>query len=332
MNNKFYFSYSSLVELLRDPKVFYKKYILKQREEKDEKYMKEGKLFHLFVLEPQLFDEKFVMIPTKLPGGYALEAINKLIAKLTLDSVDENGIQLPDTDWGNLYDHDNIVLDILKENNFYQSLKTDTQRVEKVYTPEGHEYFNALRDSYLLKKTIVDSDMVQKAHEKANLVLIDSECQALLNAANSKEDVRKELELQYDIPNYSFGLKGIIDCVKIDYANETIYITDLKTTSKKLLDWYKDFAESEYMYWLQAIIYKELVLSLVPAGSKTAWKLKVNFIVVDKTNCLYTFPVSSKSLYKWQVKTKEKLDVARWHYDNEKYDLPIELQMGKVEL
>jgi hypothetical protein len=330
--DKFYFSYSSLVELLRDPKVFYKKYILKEREDKDEKYMKEGKLFHLFVLEPENFDEKFVMTPTKVPGGYALETINALVNHLTEEFMYATENKLPVSEWKELHDYSDYILKFLSDYNYYQSLKTDAQRLEKINTPEGIEYYNAKRDSFILKKTIVDTEMVEKAHEKANIILKDPECQEILNAANSKQLIRKELELKHDIPNYSFGLKGIIDHVKVDYANETIYITDLKTTSKKLLEWYKDFEQSEYMYWLQVIIYKELILNLVPKGSKTAWKLKVNFIVIDKTNCHYVFPVSAESLHAWSIKTKEKLEIAKWHYNNEKYNLPFELQTKKVQL
>ena len=217
-------------------------------------------------------------------------------------------------------------------NNYYQSLKTDQQRLDKVINPEGIGYWAVLQQQFEKKKTIVDLSIVQKAKEKADVILKNEECHKLLNSLNAKEDVRKELELVYDLPNYSFGLKGVIDCVKVDYANETIYITDLKTTSKSLLEWAEGFDKSEYMYWLQVILYKELILSLVPNGSKTAWKLKVNFIVVDKSNNLYIFPVSVESLMKWESQTKEKLDIAKWHYENHKYDLPYELEIGNYTL
>ena len=42
------FSYSSLNKLLFSPKVFYKQYVLKQREEKMESYLIDGKVVHCF--------------------------------------------------------------------------------------------------------------------------------------------------------------------------------------------------------------------------------------------------------------------------------------------
>ena len=330
---KFYFSYSSLVKLINDPKLFYKEYILGEKETKDEKYLKEGQLFHLFVLEPERFDEKFIMLPTSVPSGYSLETLNKLITLVLGDvAYDDDGNALEAYTIPDLNFHHEYILDIMRRNNFYQSLKTDQQRLDKIINPEGLLYWHVLQQQFQNKKTIVDVAMVTKAKEKADLMLKNEECQQLINTFNSKEDIRKELELQYDIANYSFGLKGVIDCVKIDYANETIYITDFKTTSKSLKEWKNTFETSEYMYWLQVIIYKELILSLVPSGSKTAWKLKVNFPVIDKNNNVYVFGVSIKSLYEWQIKTKEILEIAKWHYENEKYELPYEFYVGKIEL
>lgn len=332
--DKFYFSYSSLIKLLKDPKVFYKEYILGEKEVKDEKYLKEGQLFHLFVLEPEKFDEKFTVLPTSIPSGYSLDVLNKLITLVYKDvAFDDNGNELENFVIPDLKNVSHFeILDIMVRNNYYQSLKTDQQRLDKVINPEGIGYWAVLQQQFEKKKTIVDLSIVQKAKEKADVILKNEECHKLLNSLNAKEDVRKELELVYDLPNYSFGLKGVIDCVKVDYANETIYITDLKTTSKSLLEWAEGFDKSEYMYWLQVILYKELILSLVPNGSKTAWKLKVNFIVVDKSNNLYIFPVSVESLMKWESQTKEKLDIAKWHYENHKYDLPYELEIGNYTL
>lgn len=331
--DKFYFSYSSLVKLINEPKVFYKEYILGEKETKEEKYLKEGQLFHLFVLEPEKFDDKFILLPTSVPTGYALETLHKLLTLVVSDvAFDDDGNELESYTIPDLDQHHDYIIAIMKRFNFYQSLKTDQQRLDKVINPECQLYWHVLQEQYQNKKVVVDIDMVNKAKEKADLILKNEECQQLLKAYNSKEDVRTELELQYDLPNYPFGLKGVIDCVKIDYTNETIYITDFKTTSKTLKEWKNSFEESEYMYWLQVILYKELILSLVPTGSKTAWKLKVNFPVIDKNNNVYVFPVSINSLYEWQVKTKEKLEIAKWHMENEKYDLPYEFYVGKIEL
>ena len=66
---KFYISFSSLSKLLTDPKRFYKEYILGQYDDSDTKSLKEGQLLHCFVLEPEKFDDNFIVMPAKVPGG-----------------------------------------------------------------------------------------------------------------------------------------------------------------------------------------------------------------------------------------------------------------------
>jgi hypothetical protein len=191
---KFYFSYSSLVKLINDPKLFYKEYILGEKETKDEKYLKEGQLFHLFVLEPERFDEKFIMLPTSVPSGYSLETLNKLISLVLGDvAFDDDGNPLETYTIPDLNFHHTYILDIMRRNNFYQSLKTDGQRLDKIINPEGLLYWHVLQEQFQNKKTIVDVAMVTKAKEKADLMLKNEECQQLINTFNSKEDVRKEL-------------------------------------------------------------------------------------------------------------------------------------------
>jgi len=329
---KFYFSYSSLQKLLNNPRQFYKEYILGEKEERDEKYFREGKLFHLLLLEPEKFDDVFIISPSKIPGGYAKEILDALLKRLLQDCYDDDGNEIENVQFEPLEAYEKFILDYMAEKNYYQSLKTDAQRMEKVTSLDGINYFNSYLQVITDRKTMVDWDTVMKMKSKVEAMLQNEECKNLIHALNAKEEVRKELELECDIPNYPFGLKGVIDCVKVDYANETIIITDFKTTSKSLLEWYNNFHDSNYMYWLQVIIYKELILNLVPSGSKTAWKLKVNFAVIDKSDSVYVFPVSVESLRNWEIKTKEKLEIARYHYENERYDLPYELIVGTLEL
>ena len=63
----FAFSYSSLNKLLFSPSLFYKDYILKQREVKTDKHLVEGKLVHCLVFEPENLNKKFNIVPGKAP-------------------------------------------------------------------------------------------------------------------------------------------------------------------------------------------------------------------------------------------------------------------------
>ena len=63
-NDKFKFSYSSLNKLLFSPSLFYKDYILNDREVRTDKHLVEGKLVHCLVFEPEKLDEKFASFRT----------------------------------------------------------------------------------------------------------------------------------------------------------------------------------------------------------------------------------------------------------------------------
>jgi len=334
---KFYFSFSSLVKLLRDPKLFHNDYILRQREDISAKHLDIGELLHCLVLEPEELEDKFVIMSQKAPGGKIRTVIDAVYKTYVRPMVNAN----PGTVY-TLNDFESELIAEMVEQDAYQNLTDakratngvkltgDQKRLAKIITPSTQSYFGVLIQGE--KKTIVDFDMAQTAHEKAQLILSHEDAMSFMKTFNSKEDVRREMYLEYDLPGYTFGLKGIIDCLKVDYKNETIYISDIKTTSKKLEDWRKGFMESEYMYWLQAIIYKELIQKLIPEDSRGKWKLVFTYIVIDGKNNVYCFNVSAESLREWEFKTKNALDIAKWHLDNHSFNLPYAYERGLVEL
>ena len=120
---KFFFSYSSLVKLLNNPKQFYNDYILKEREDSDEKYLKEGLLLHCFVLEPFMFDEKFAVMSGKVPGGGLKDIIDNIYSIHALPQILESKtVQLED--------FPSTILKELEKANLYQTF-TDSNRADK---------------------------------------------------------------------------------------------------------------------------------------------------------------------------------------------------------
>lgn len=336
---KFYFSFSSMSKLLRDPKLFYNDYILRQRKDLSGKHLDIGQLLHCLVLEPQNFDAKFTVLPGKVPTPAlkgVIDKVWKLYGKPMMEGDSNPFVPvmadctcefIQELESAGLYQN---LVDAKRADKNGKTLTGDQKRMEKVITSETEKYWAVLIEGE--KKTIVDLDMVQTANVKAQLILSCKKAQPFITTDSIKKDLRMEMELQCELPGYPFGLKGIIDCVLVDHENETIYITDLKTTSKTLSAWIKDFPTSEYMYWLQAIVYKQLIMSLVPKNSKRAWKLVFTFLVIDKNNAVYPFKVSPNSLRGWEMTAKDKFDEALWHYEQHSYDLPMAYELGLVEL
>lgn len=310
---KFHFSYSGFNKLLFAPSAFYKHYILNQREDKMEQHLIEGSLLHCLLLEEDKFHDKYVVSPVNLPGDSIKNVVDKVFVRALIDgylelSLEQNEFQ---------------ILEILKEINLYQSLKTDAQRVEKVVTDASISYYNFLTTKG--DKAVIDEDTLNKVKGYAEIVRSNDKITSLLNigSPNSFSEVPLVMETQYD-----FGLRGFVDNINIDHGAKVIYINDLKTSGKLL----QDFPETVdyYKYWLQAAVYCRLVRANHPELSD--YKIKFHFIVVDKLTQCYAFEVSTETLNGWMDKLDEVMKIADYHYTNKKYDLPYEYEVGNVIL
>jgi hypothetical protein len=329
MENDFYakpfkFSYSSLNKLMWNPQAFYQMYVLGNREEKTESYLVNGKIIHCLLLEPEKFDQQFIVSPGKLPTDSTRSVVDRVYAHAT--ELQANGDQRTE-----FTDFSDAVLDVLKDINLHQSLKTDQQRIDKMYTSEAMNYWEFLKAKG--NKTLIDQETYEFCSTGVDLIKLNKEvCELIgcnLNDFSNKE-VFNELPVDITINDKPFGLKGIIDNILIDHDAKIININDIKTTSKEL----KDFPESIefYNYWMQAAIYSTIIaikfLNLIDRG----YQLKFHFVVIDRNYQVYPFPVSENTLNNWFDRLNTTLEKANWHYTNKSYDLPYDFALHKVTL
>jgi len=317
---EFSFSYSSLNRLLFSPKLFYRDYILKERETKMDKHLIEGRLIHLLLLEPDRFNEEFVMTPLKMPS----DSVKRVLRNVSSKIVDPNN-------YVKLKDLDDQILKALKEENLYQSFKEDSKRLDKIITEESEEYFKFLQTT---GKTIIDADTFARCMDRVVIIRANDDVTKLLmqEATDFEMDtiqVYNEKKLQCDLSDYKFGLKGIVDKYIVDDESKTITIVDLKTTAKPL----ENFAETVdfYNYWLQAAVYSLLVIKNVDEKQQD-YKIIFKFVVIDKYDQVYVFPVSEETLLRWMNELNRALQLANYHYSERKYDLPYDFANGNVTL
>jgi hypothetical protein len=314
----FNFSYSGMNRLLYSPKLFYSHYVLQQREEKMDSYLIEGKVIHCLLLDGDNFDKQFVVSPLSLPSDNPKIVVDKVFryAQET-NSLDQE-----------LRSFESLILDILKEINLYQSLKTDEQRVDKMVTDQTVSYFDFLKQKG--SKEVIDTEMYNRCLESVQILRQNQEVvEALDLYRNSGGTVYSEHPIQINLPGYPFGLKGIIDNLVVNENDKTIVINDLKTTGKTVAE----FAETVeyYNYWLQAAIYKKLVLGNFAVDA--SWKVKFNFIVIDKYKQTYVFPVSDETMNKWYLTgLSNALAKAKYHYEKREFSLPYDMVVTKVVL
>ena len=323
-NEKFYFSYSSINKLLFSPSMFYNDYVLKQKEDSVDPHLVKGKVIHCLLLNPEDFDSEFVLIPGKLPSGN-----NKLIVdeifKLYLEGVD-NSLTLDK--------YETAIVDLLEKINLHQKLKTDEARVKKILTADNISYFDFLKSSQ--GKTLVDQETLDYCKESVESIKSNESVSALLQLDEPDLKVYNEVPITVNEligDKYVFGFKGVLDNVVIDEEKKTLFINDLKTTGKPLID----FPESvEYFrYWIQAALYYNLAYFryIADKKDKELWSIQFTFVVVDKYNQVYPFQVTAKTMRAWMDRFYNGvMPQVVYHYTERDYTLPYELAVENLKL
>tara|TARA_R100001440_G_scaffold7759_4_gene15092 strand:- start:2290 stop:3273 length:984 start_codon:yes stop_codon:yes gene_type:complete len=316
MDSKFNFSYSSMNRLLFSPRIFYKEYILKEKEVKMDKHLVEGRVIHTLLLQPDDFDNMFTVLPSKVPSDAVRRVLNELK-------------QYPKN---NLNDLDSEIITALQNQNLYQSFKDDNKRLAKIQTSENEEYFKFLLES---NKDIIDQDTLERCKNRVEMLKDNANIMSLFthevtDFEMDSLEVYNEKKLDCKLTKYNFGLKGIVDRYVIDHETKTITIIDLKTSGKSLMDFPEtvDF----YKYWLQAAIYVILVGKNVDEKVAQTYNISFKFVVIDKYDQTYAFDVSNNTLNQWTDNLHKLLEIVNFHYTKCRYDLPYEFITRSVTL
>jgi hypothetical protein len=312
----FLMSYSGLNRLLYSPGAFYQHYILKQREDQTDKAMAEGKLIHCLLLNPEKFEDEFVVLPNSFPSDNPKRVIERVHAHITetypqIEDVRETMLPY-------LTNVQNTLLDILKDENLHQTLKTDQQRLDRMLTEKNMEYLD-----FLLKRkgrTVVEKDMVTFAERVRETFSNNVTMRKLMGMNNPVSmSVHNETELVM-FSDYEFGIRGIIDNLVVDHDQKVIRVNDLKKTSKPLAL----FGETVeyYKYWMQAAIYKMIVDNVKQTTYGVDYPVEFRFLVVDPYMQIAPVKVSEETMSKYMEMTINALNMANRHFQNKDFTLP----------
>jgi len=336
-SSPFNFSYSSLNRLLYAPSIFYKEYVLKEKEIRNDAHLIEGKLIHYLILDSAQFDDKFILAADNLPTASVKDIVD-IVHAVTTDST------------LGLEDHKEVILAARREYPLHQNLvddkkpdkdgvqKTgDQKRLEKILTDQSIKYYDFLKKKGT--RDIIDQATLDKCTKAAENIKADNKVVSLLGLDRVASDVLgiyNEIELNAPIEDidsripFQFGLKGIVDNLVVDVTARKVIINDLKTSAKSL----REFPESidYWKYWLQAGVYVRLVAHFLKDVIDESWTIEFNFIVIDKYNQVYPFRVSDDTMSKWKTDTTKLLLEAKYHYDNRDYTLPFEFVAQEVLL
>lgn len=324
--DKLFLSPSALKMLVETPKKYHDYYVLGNKERKSAKFFDEGTLIHALVLEPETINDKFVKMGIATPSDSTKACLDHLL------SLERNASELAE--------YTEEIVDYLKEINLHQSLVDDKKagkdgkmytgdekRIAKIINENSSEYFRLMCEGR--EKVIVDAAMWDKCYAKAEELLKHPYVQMLLKETNTSE-LRTELELSTRIEDVKYGIKGILDIIKVDKEAKKIYVADLKTSSGGLKT-FKDSVE-KYGYWLQGAIYSALAKSLAVGGAMN-FTIEVSFIVIDGDNQVYPFIVSEQSLVEWRIRMYELINKEiDYHITNKDFTLPYEYANNLITL
>lgn len=318
-NEPFFLSYSGLNKLLYSPKVFYNQYILGVKEERLDAHLVEGKLIHNFILEGD-FNDQFILGLDKVPTDNAKTIVDTVWYRAKAEkSFDVDFDQFGD-----------VVLELMVSLNYYQNLKTDVQRLEKVFTDSNIAYYEFLKGQS--GKTLVSQDTYNKCLEISNEVLSNEDVLRSL-AFNDCSDceITNEHYLTGPIHGYPFHIKGFLDRLIIDKKRRVIRICDFKTTAKPV-DRFKDTIEY-FRYHNQAAIYVKLVQKYnLGLHEDDQWKIEFHFIVIDPFKQVYVFEVSKATMINWDALLMTDINKFAWHFVNKNFTLPYDLAKEKIIL
>ena len=229
--------------------------------------------------------------------------------------------------------YETAIVDLLEKINLHQKLKTDEARVKKIVTADNISYFEFLKSKQ--GKTLVDNKTLSYCKECVDSIKENESITALMQLDESDLEVHNEVKVTTDqLMNgkFAFGFKGILDNVVIDKEKKTLFINDLKTTGKPLID----FPESVeyYRYWLQASIYYSLAYYryIADKDDHQEWSIQFTFVVVDKYNQVYPFQVRSTTMKDWMERLNKVLLQVIYHYEKKDYTLPYELAVENLKL
>jgi hypothetical protein len=313
MDTNFLFSYSGLNKLLFSPKLFYSHYFLNEKEEKLDSYLIDGKVTHCYILEPEMIEEKFSVAPSKVPT----DSVKKV-----LHAVHDR------VGGGSLGDHHPTILEVLIEENLYQSFNEDSKRLERIVTEDHQFYFDFISNK---DKTVVDEVTLARCKEQADIMMNYEEVRIHLEETNNNPRYIVKNEDYLEVQDYyvkdtklgpiKFGLKGFIDRYVIDTENNTARIVDVKTTGKTIESFPTESIDY-YKYWLQAAVYIRLIQHTynIPVEN-----IDYSFWVIDKYQQACAFHLSDVTKFEYLTRLDEALVKAEYHFSNMDFSLPYEL-------
>jgi len=217
------------------------------------------------------------------------------------------------------------MLPILNEFQ-YQTNWKDVTRLNKI-VELGSDYYTVLK--YSTGKTVISPKEFEEA-QKCVLTLKTHPFTYKVFECNEDEEIFYQLKFESKLNDVNVRI--MTDICRVDHANKTIQIIDLKTSGKEECLFEESFLSWNYM--IQASLYKQVLKNIISNDEyfKDFKVLPFNFLVINKISLspiIWSCGNDDEHLeLELRVFDKNKLDwrnilsEASWHIYNEKFNYP----------
>ena len=326
-SEKFYLSFSGLSRLIHSPALFYNKYILKQKEMEDASTV-EGKLIHCLLLQPDKFDDEFLVTDEGTISGKGKQLVDALFEYVTAGTDKEYWKNFDEASLPKMSDFESVILDLTNSLEYFQKMEA-TARVNKIANdPKLVAYWNNCFQA--MRKTIISREMLVNAAGVVQKIQTNPYLRDIMGINTLEMGMNvvayDEMHLYDELDGeYMFGIHGVIDNLVIDHDQKIIRVNDLKTTSKDISR-FKE-AIDYFNYDLQLGHYATLILNnpmYKTLMDDQGYTLEVRFIVVDCYAQIATIKLSAETFVAVIERLREKYEQANYHLINRDFTLPYE--------
>ena len=307
-------SNSSLQYLKESPKLF-KAFIDKELEEVKKSYFEKGTMMHMYILEPQEFDKKYVFLDFDTPTSQQQkDFLNKLAYSRKKESENDKLIRIYSEIYSTKSKSTEKILEEATElkkkyKNYIKYLKLST--VDKVVISEN-------------TKTFLEEGLIAvRSHKLANKLLFDTEEDKMRSGYESHNEFMVEW-----LHHTGIECKSLIDRLIIDKDNKLIKLVDVKTMAsfKDLPDKFEEFGYfSQLAFYWNAIMWHCIHTLNMDLDELDEYK-KETYIIGIKTKDICeckVLKIQDIQLNFGLNFIEEKMQHLKWHYDNNEWEYPI---------
>lgn len=305
-NKTGFVSNSSIDYFLKSPSLF-KKYIDGDIAETTPDYQGYGKLVHLKILEPFVYDSEVVPFEYTTPKSPQQK-------KFLEAFMDEK-----------MAGCDNLITAGIKcYREAYPTNKESDERVEE-RAKNLIEEFQLYRKYYKASKerTVIKTDLHEKIKESEKNVRGHKKANELIYAVSDmfddgKREAYNELELYY-VDEDNIRYKSMLDRLVIDHENKVIQLVDIKTSSH-LPTFREHFDKYDYIrqlaFYTMMIRYNSEKLKITDE-----YKMDYFIVAISSITCeVKVFNVEQQEILDSIKRLTGYLEDIRWHFKNNRWD------------